>query len=113
LMGVGTPNDIRAAVARGIDMFDCVLPTRNARNGFLFSSEGIIRIRNAKFTRDERPIDATCRCYTCQRFSRAYLRHLERCNEILFSMLSTRHNLYFYQQTMQRLRAEIETAAGR
>ncbi|MEM9301645.1 MAG: tRNA guanosine(34) transglycosylase Tgt [Pseudomonadota bacterium] len=108
LMGVGKPEDIVEAVGRGIDMFDCVLPTRNARNGFLFTRRGMIRIRNARFAADTRPLDETCGCYTCQNYSRAYLRHLDRCNEILFSRLATIHNLYYYHQLMRELRAAIE-----
>jgi queuine tRNA-ribosyltransferase len=108
LMGVGKPEDIVEAVRRGVDMFDCVMPTRNARNGHYFTDTGAIRIRNAKHERDTRPIDQTCTCYTCvSGFSRAYLRHLDRCNEILASMLGTIHNLHYYQQLMQRLRDAI------
>ena len=102
LMGVGYPHDIVAAVARGIDMFDCVMPTRHARNGHLFTSQGSINIRNAVYQRDTGPIDPTCTCSTCQRYSRAYLRHLDRCNEILGVRLATLHNLHFYLQLMQR-----------
>ncbi|MBE1160633.1 tRNA guanosine(34) transglycosylase Tgt [Dyella acidiphila] len=112
LMGVGRPEDIVEAVRRGIDMFDCVMPTRNARNGFLFTSEGTLRIRNAKFASDTRVIEEGCACYACRNgFSRAYLRHLDRCNEILGSQLATIHNLHHYQQLMAGLREAI--AAGR
>ncbi|HHB12626.1 MAG TPA: tRNA guanosine(34) transglycosylase Tgt [Chromatiales bacterium] len=108
LMGVGTPEDIVEAVWRGIDMFDCVLPTRNARNGHLFTHEGVVRIRNAKHARDTGPVDPHCDCYTCRNYSRAYLRHLQRCNEILGARLATIHNLYYYQTLMADLRAAIE-----
>lgn len=109
LMGVGRPEDIVEAVRRGIDMFDCVMPTRNARNGFLFVPEGTLRIRNAKFAMDTRVIEEGCDCYACANgFSRAYLRHLDRCNEILASQLATMHNLRHYQRLMAGLRAAIE-----
>jgi queuine tRNA-ribosyltransferase len=108
LMGVGTPSDIVQAVARGIDMFDCVMPTRNARNGHLFTSGGIVRIRNAAHAEDLRPLDADCGCYTCRHYSRAYLRHLDRCNEILGARLNTIHNLHYYLGLMERIRAAIE-----
>ncbi|HKJ95438.1 MAG TPA: tRNA guanosine(34) transglycosylase Tgt, partial [Gammaproteobacteria bacterium] len=111
LMGVGRPEDIVEAVARGVDMFDCVIPTRNARNGFLYTGSGVLRIRNARFARDTGPIDRDCRCYTCRHYSRAYLRHLDRCNEILGARLNTIHNLYHYQALMRGIRASIE--AGR
>jgi queuine tRNA-ribosyltransferase len=111
LMGVGYPHDIVAAVARGVDMFDCVMPTRHARNGHLFTSAGIINIRNAVHQRDTGPIDPACSCSTCRRFSRAYLRHLDRCNEILGLRLATLHNLHFYLDLMRQIRAAI--AAGR
>ncbi|WP_188794681.1 tRNA guanosine(34) transglycosylase Tgt [Dyella nitratireducens] len=111
LMGVGRPEDIVEAVRRGIDMFDCVMPTRNARNGFLFTSQGTLRIRNAKYANDTRVIEDGCECYACsQGFSRAYLRHLDRCNEILGSQLATIHNLHHYQRLMAGLREAI--AAG-
>ncbi|HEY9130689.1 MAG TPA: tRNA guanosine(34) transglycosylase Tgt [Dyella sp.] len=111
LMGVGRPEDIVEAVRRGIDMFDCVMPTRNARNGFLFTAEGTLRIRNAKFIDDTRVIEEGCDCYACANgFSRAYLRHLDRCNEILGSQLATMHNLRYYQRLMAGLRDAI--AAG-
>jgi queuine tRNA-ribosyltransferase len=108
LMGVGTPEDIVAAVSRGVDMFDCVLPTRNARNGHLFTRTGVVRIRNARHQTDESPIDPVCGCYTCRNYSRAYLRHLDRCHEILGARLNTIHNLYYYQELMQGLRAAVE-----
>jgi queuine tRNA-ribosyltransferase len=109
LMGVGRPEDIVEAVCRGVDMFDCVMPTRNARNGFLFTRHGTLRIRNAKFARDTRVIEEGCMCYTCRSgFSRAYLRHLDRCGEILASQLATIHNLHHYQELMRDLRAAIE-----
>ena len=104
-MGVGYPQDIVAAVARGVDMFDCVMPTRHARNGHLFTSAGIINIRNAAHQRDTGPIDPACSCSTCRRYSRAYLRHLDRCNEILGVRLATLHNLHFYLQLMRQIRA--------
>ncbi len=108
LMGVGRPEDIVEAVRRGIDMFDCVMPTRNARNGFLFTAEGTLRIRNAKFADDTRIIEKDCDCYSCSNgFSRAYLRHLDRCNEILASQLATMHNLRYYQRLMAGLREAI------
>jgi queuine tRNA-ribosyltransferase len=109
LMGVGTPEDIVEAVRRGVDMFDCVMPTRNARNGHLFTREGVVRIRNAVHERDLRPLDAECGCYTCRHYSRAYLRHLFRCNEILASRLNTIHNLYYYQDLMRSLREAVAT----
>ena len=112
LMGVGRPEDIVEAVRRGVDMFDCVMPTRNARNGFLFTRHGTLRIRNAKFARDTRVIEEGCGCYACQSgFSRAYLRHLDRCGEILGSQLATMHNLHHYQKLMSDLREAI--SAGR
>ena len=112
LMGVGRPEDIVAAVCRGIDMFDCVMPTRNARNGFLFTAEGTLRIRNAKYADDTRVIEEGCDCHACANgFSRAYLRHLDRCNEILGSQLATMHNLRHYQRLMAGLREAI--TAGR
>ncbi len=111
LMGVGTPEDIVEAVSRGIDMFDCVLPTRNARNGHLFTHEGVVRIRNAVHARDTGPVDPHCDCYTCRNYSRAYLRHLHRCNEILGARLATIHNLHYYQSLMADLRAAIAADA--
>jgi len=110
LMGVGTPEDIVAGVLAGIDMFDCVLPTRNARNGWLFTRFGDIRIRNARHRTDTRPLDPSCACYTCRRFSRAYLHHLQRINEILGARLATIHNLHYYLTLMAELRAAIESA---
>ncbi|WP_026802465.1 tRNA guanosine(34) transglycosylase Tgt [Arenimonas oryziterrae] len=112
LMGVGKPEDIVEAVARGIDMFDCVMPTRNARNGHYFTRFGQVRIRNQKNEKDLRPIEPGCTCHACANgFTRAYLRHLDKCNEILASMLATIHNLHYYQQLMREIRAAIE--AGR
>jgi queuine tRNA-ribosyltransferase len=108
LMGVGTPEDIVHAVMQGIDMFDCVMPTRNARNGHLFTSRGLLRLRNSRYRQDTGPPDDDCDCYTCQNFSRAYLHHLDKCREILGSQLNTIHNLYFYQQLMRGLRGAIE-----
>ena len=111
LMGVGRPEDLVEAVQRGIDMFDCVMPTRNARNAHLFTRHGTLRIRNAKYERDTRPLDEACGCYTCRSgFSRAYLRHLDRCGEMLGPQLATIHNLYYYQELMRGLRDAI--AAG-
>jgi queuine tRNA-ribosyltransferase len=110
LMGVGTPADILAAVARGIDMFDCVLPTRNARNGHLFTADGVVRIRNARYRDDPQPLQADCGCYTCRHYSRAYLRHLNQCGEILGARLNTIHNLHYYQALMAGIRDAV--AAG-
>ena len=107
LMGVGKPQDIVEAVRRGIDMFDCVMPTRNARNGWLFTQHGDVKIRNAVHADDTGPIDRDCSCYTCRYYSRSYLRHLQRCNEILGSRLATIHNLHYYQQLMRGLRSAI------
>ena len=108
LMGVGRPEDIVEAVLRGIDMFDCVMPTRNARNAHLFTRHGVLRIRNAKYERDTRPLDEECACYTCRSgFSRAYLRHLDKCGEMLGPMLATIHNLHYYQDLMRGLREAI------
>jgi queuine tRNA-ribosyltransferase len=111
LMGVGTPADIVAAVSAGIDMFDCVLPTRNARNGWLYTRRGVIKLRNARYRDDLAPLDADCACYTCRNFTRAYLHHLQRVNEMLGARLNTLHNLHYYQELMRGLRAAI--AAGR
>jgi queuine tRNA-ribosyltransferase len=111
LMGVGRPEDIVAAVLRGIDMFDCVMPTRHARNGHLFTSTGVINIRNSVHQADLSPIDPRCTCYTCRNYSRSYLRHLDRCNEILGSRLNTIHNLHFYLDLMRSIRGAI--TAGR
>ena len=108
LMGVGTPENIVEAVLRGIDMFDCVMPTRNARNGHLFTHSGDIRIRNATHRHSQEPIDDECGCYTCQHYSRAYLHHLDKTNEILGARLNTMHNLFYYQELMQGLRKAIE-----
>jgi len=109
LMGVGTPLDIAEAVGRGIDLFDCVLPTRNARNGMLFTSQGRVAIKHARFERDPGPLDEACGCYTCRHYSRAYLRHLYQSREILASRLNTLHNLYFYQELMRRIRSAVES----
>jgi len=108
LMGVGTPEDIVEAVRRGIDMFDCVMPTRNARNSHLFIDTGVLKLRNAANKTDHGPIDETCDCYTCQNFSRAYLHHLDKCKEIQGSTLNTIHNLHFYQTVMAGLRKALE-----
>ncbi|MEP7314150.1 MAG: tRNA guanosine(34) transglycosylase Tgt [Pseudomonadota bacterium] len=108
LMGVGRPEDLIAAVARGVDMFDCVMPTRHARNGHLFTSTGVLNIRNARYTADLDPIDPTCSCYTCRNYTRAYLRHLDRCNEILGSRLNTIHNLHFYLDLMRQMREALD-----
>ena len=108
LMGVGTPADILNAVSQGMDMFDCVLPTRNARNGWLFTSNGTLKLRNNQYRTDTAPPDEQCGCYTCCHFTRAYLHHLQRINEILGSRLNTLHNLYYYQQLMSEIRAAIE-----
>jgi len=111
LMGVGTPEDLVDGVARGIDMFDCVMPTRNARNGWLFTRFGDIKLRNARYKSDVRPLDESCACYTCRNFSRSYLHHLQRINEIFGARLNTIHNLYYYQWLMQGMRDAID--AGR
>ena len=108
LMGVGRPEDILQAVLRGVDMFDCVMPTRHARNAHLFTRTGVINIRNAAHQKDTRPIEEGCACYTCRHYSRSYLRHLDKCGEILGSHLNTVHNLYFYQRLMAEIRAAIE-----
>jgi queuine tRNA-ribosyltransferase len=108
LMGVGTPEDLVEGVAQGVDMFDCVMPTRNARNGHLFTRFGDLRIRNAKNKRDARPIDETCACHACSGFSRAYLHHLDRCGEMLGPMLSTIHNLHYYVNLMREVRASLD-----
>ena len=108
LMGVGRPQDIVEAVRRGVDMFDCVMPTRHARNGHLFTRAGPINIRNAVHQADTRPVEEDCFCYTCRHYSRAYLRHLDRCGEILGSRLNTTHNLYFYQRLMREIRVAID-----
>jgi queuine tRNA-ribosyltransferase len=111
LMGVGTPEDLVEAVSRGVDMFDCVMPTRNARNGWLFTRFGDIKIRNARHKDDTRPLDETCGCYACRNFSRAYLHHLQRAQEILGARLNTIHNLFYYQELMREMRAAIEAGA--
>jgi queuine tRNA-ribosyltransferase len=108
LMGVGTPHDLVTAVAAGMDMFDCVLPTRNARNGWLFTRGGVVKLRNARYRDDLAPPDARCGCYTCRNFTRAYLHHLQKVNEILGSRLNTLHNLHYYQELMRELREAIE-----
>ncbi len=108
LMGVGTPADLLESVRRGIDMFDCVMPTRNARNGHIFTSRGVLKLRNARHKTSTLPLDEQCSCYTCDNFSRAYLHHLDKCNEILGSQLNTLHNLHFYQQHMAGIRLAIE-----
>ncbi len=113
LMGVGTPEDLLRGVELGVDMFDCVMPTRNARNGHAFTSTGVVRIRNAVHKHDPGPLDAACTCYTCVNFSRAYLHHLERCGEMLGAILMTEHNLHYYHGLMARLRASIETGTFR
>jgi queuine tRNA-ribosyltransferase len=111
LMGMGTPEDLIEAVSAGIDLFDCVLPTRNARNGWLFTQHGDVKIRNARHRDDAGPLDPDCGCYSCRHFGRAYLHHLQKANEILGARLNTIHNLYYYQELMRELRAAIE--AGR
>ncbi|HMX26006.1 MAG TPA: tRNA guanosine(34) transglycosylase Tgt, partial [Blastocatellia bacterium] len=107
LMGVGTPEDLIECVARGVDMFDCVMPTRNARNGQVFTSLGKLNIRNARFSRDERPLDEACECMVCRRYSRAYIRHLYNCGEMLASTLCSYHNLAFYLDSMRSIRQSI------
>ena len=107
LMGVGTPADLVAAVARGVDMFDCVMPTRNARNGHLFTSQGVVKIRKSAHRADTGALDPACDCYTSRNYSRAYLRHLDRCNEILGARLNTIHNLHYYLGLMQRIRDAV------
>ena len=111
LMGVGTPLDIAEAVSRGVDMFDCVIPTRHARNGQLYTSRGVIKFRHARFADDTSPPDPECGCYTCRHYSLAYLRHLVRCGEILGPRLATIHNLHYYQILMKEIRGAID--AGR
>jgi queuine tRNA-ribosyltransferase len=108
LMGVGTPEDLVAGVSAGIDMFDCVMPTRNARNGWLFTRFGDVKIRNARHRLDTAPVDPTCACYACRNFSRSYLHHLNRVNEILGARLATIHNLFYYQTLMAEMRTAIE-----
>lgn len=109
LMGVGTPEDLVEAVSRGVDMFDCVMPTRNARNGHLFTSEGVVRLKNARYRDDTTPLDPECGCYTCKNYSRAYLYHLQKSGEILGSRLNTIHNLHYYQKLMENMQEAIET----
>jgi queuine tRNA-ribosyltransferase len=109
LMGVGRPDDIVTAVRAGFDMFDCVIPTRNGRNGTLFTSRGKVSIKRAEFAADPRPLDEDCRCYTCRCFSRAYLRHLFMSGEILASQLNSLHNLYFYQRLLESCREALRT----
>lgn len=109
LMGVGTPQDIVESVCMGIDMFDCVMPTRNARNGHLFTSFGVVKIRNAEHRDSLAPIDQDCKCYTCKNYSRGYLHHLDKTNEILGARLNTYHNIYYYQELMQKLREAVES----
>jgi len=108
LMGVGTPQDIVYGVACGVDMFDCVLPTRNARNGWLFTSKGALKIRNSRYRTDTRAVDENCDCPCCSRFSRAYLRHLYQVNEPLYARLATLHNLEFYLRLMKQIRSAID-----
>jgi queuine tRNA-ribosyltransferase len=110
LMGVGTPEDLVESVGQGIDMFDCVMPTRNARNGHLFTRFGDLKLRNARYKLDKQPIDETCTCYTCQNFSRAYLHHLDRCGEMLGPMLSSIHNLHYYLNLMREIREALEAS---
>ncbi|MDB2670722.1 tRNA guanosine(34) transglycosylase Tgt [Candidatus Pseudothioglobus singularis] len=109
LMGVGTPLDLLEGVASGVDMFDCVMPSRNARNGYLFTSEGVVKIRNAKYKKDTSPLDPNCGCSTCSNYSRSYLHHLQKTNEILGARLNTLHNLFYYQELMQSMRSAIQT----
>ncbi len=108
LMGVGKPEDLIESVRRGVDMFDCVIPTRNARTGYLYTHNGIIKIRNSRYATDTRPLDENCGCYTCRNYSRAYLRHLDKCGEILGARLNTIHNLYYFQDLMRQIRDSIE-----
>jgi len=108
LMGVGTPEDLLDAVSMGVDMFDCVMPTRNARNGWLFTRNGDIKLKNARYRQDDSPLDPECQCYTCRNFSRAYLHHLHRVGEMLGSRLNTLHNLHYYQELMAGMRLAIE-----
>ena len=108
LMGVGTPGNILEAVSRGVDLFDCVMPSRNARHGHLFTKSGIININNAKYARDEKPIDEQCHCPVCQTYSRGYIRHLLKANEMLGMRLAVMHNLYFYNNLLKEVRETIE-----
>jgi queuine tRNA-ribosyltransferase len=109
LMGVGTPADLAECVALGIDMFDCVMPTRNARNGTVFTSGGKVVVKNARYARDPKPLDPACACPVCQRYSRQYLRHLFQAGEMLGPMLATQHNIYFYLDTMRKIREAIDS----
>ena len=109
LMGVGRPEDILEGVLNGVDMFDCVMPSRNARNGHLFTSQGVVKIRNSKYKNDTSPLDPHCDCYTCRNFSKAYLHHLDKCNEMLGAHLNTIHNLHFYEHFMADIRSAIES----
>ena len=113
LMGVGTPLDLVEGVASGVDMFDCVMPSRNARNGYLFTSEGVVKIRNAKYKKDTSPLDPNCGCSTCSNYSRSYLHHLQKTNEILGSRLNTLHNLFYYQRLMHSIRSAIKRSGWR
>jgi len=108
LMGVGTPEDLVAGVENGVDMFDCVMPTRNARNGWLFTRFGDLKIKNARYKEDEKPLDETCGCYACRNFSRAYLHHLHRTGEILGARLNTIHNLHYYLDLMKNIRNALD-----
>ena len=108
LMGVGTPEDLVEGVRQGVDMFDCVMPTRNARNGHLFTRFGDLRLRNARYKADEKPVDETCSCYCCANFSRAYLHHLDRCGEMLGPMLTSVHNLHYYLNLMKEVRESLD-----
>jgi len=108
LMGVGTPEDLVEGVSNGVDMFDCVMPTRNARNGWIFTRYGDVKIKNAKYKNDDRPFDESCDCYACKNFSRAYLHHLHRAGEILAARMNTVHNLHYYLQLMQEMRDAID-----
>jgi queuine tRNA-ribosyltransferase len=108
LMGVGTPEDLVNGVANGVDMFDCVMPTRNARNGWIFTRFGDVKIKNARYKDDKEPLDPTCSCYTCRNFSRAYLHHLHRAQEILGARLNTIHNLHYYLDIMQQMRDALD-----
>jgi len=108
LMGVGTPEDLVEGVAAGVDMFDCVMPTRNARNGHMFTRFGDLKIRNARYKTEDAPVDMTCTCYTCKNFSRAYMHHLDRCGEMLGPMLASIHNLHYYLNLMQEVRDTLD-----
>jgi queuine tRNA-ribosyltransferase len=108
LMGVGKPQDLVEGVLRGVDMFDCVMPTRNARNAHLFTTTGVLKLRNAKYKHDTKPIEEGCTCYTCQHYSRAYLYHLDKCKEILGATLNSIHNIHYYQQLMQNIRQALD-----